>query len=86
MAEAAEKHEVAVHVFVNRKKVELHSTEITGLEILEAAGFEGQDWQVLKLQGEGDPSGGTPVPLDQEVEVKDGDHFRVLPGNPNFGA
>ncbi len=86
MAEAAEKHQVAVHVFVNRKRVELDSATVTGADILEAAGFEGRDWRVLELKGEGDPTGGTEVPLDKEIRVKNGEHFRVLPGNPNFGG
>lgn len=74
-----------IHVFVNRQKVELSSTEITGEQLLVAAGFAGRDWDIFELQGEGDPSGGTPVGLDQKITVKNGDHFRVIPGNRNFG-
>jgi hypothetical protein len=31
---------------------------MTGAELLQAAEFEGQGWDLLRLQGEGDPSGG----------------------------
>lgn len=76
----------AVHVFVNRRKVEFSSMEVTGKEILETAGFTGQGWDLLQLQGEGDPTGGTLIMWDQRVTVKNGDHFRVIPGNRTFGS
>jgi hypothetical protein len=31
-----------VHVFVNRKKLELDTREVTGAQLLEVAGFEGE--------------------------------------------
>lgn len=74
-----------VHVFVNRKKVELDSAEITGAELLDAADFEGQAWDLFELQGEGDPTGGTLILADHPLHVKDGDRFRVIPGNRTFG-
>lgn len=76
----------AVHVFVNRRKVDLPSEQVTGKEILEAAGFTGQGWDLLQLQGEGDPTGGTLIMWDQMVTLKNGDHFRVIPGNRTFGG
>ena len=76
----------SIHVIVNRRKVEFSSTEVTGRQILEAAGFSGQGWDLLQLQGEGDPTGGTLIMADQTVALKNGDHFRVIPGNRTFGG
>ncbi len=75
-----------VHVFVNRGKVEFSTTEVTGKQLLETAGFTGQGWDLLHLQGEGDPTGGTLIMWDQTVTLKNGDHFRVIPGNRTFGG
>ena len=75
-----------LHVFVNRKKVELDREQITGEELLLKAGFAGKEWDLLKLQGEGDPSGGELIAYNATITVKDGDHFRVIPGNRTFGA
>ena len=74
-----------VHVFVNRKKVEFPSPEVTGRQILETAGFTGQNWDLLKLQCEGDPTGGDLIVADKAITLKNGDHFRVIPGNRTFG-
>jgi len=76
----------AIHVFVNRQKVELESTQLTGAELLSAAGFQGREWDLFQLQGEGDPSGGTVVMWDQQLNLKNGDRFRVIPGNLTFGG
>lgn len=75
-----------VHVFVNRRKVELNATEITGEQLLIAAGFTGREWDLLRLQGEGDPTGGTLIMFNQAITVRNGEHFRVIPGNRTFGA
>lgn len=75
-----------VHVFVNRKKIDLDTDELTGEQLLRAAGFEGNQWDFLRLQGEGDPSGGDVILFNQTIRVKNGDHFRVIPGNRTFGA
>ena len=75
-----------IHVFVNRRKVELNATEITGEQLLLAAGFAGREWDLLRLQGEGDPTGGTLIMFNQTITVKNGEHFRVIPGNRTFGA
>jgi hypothetical protein len=74
-----------IHVFVNRRKLELQSTEMTGRQLLEAAGF-GEGYDLLQLQGEGDPTGGAVILADQVLNLKNGDHFRVIPGNRTFGA
>ena len=74
-----------VHVFVNRRKVDLESP-LTGGELLTKTGFEGQEWDLLLLQGEGDPTGGQLILADQELVLKNGEHFRVIPGNRTFGA
>lgn len=78
--------EVRLHVFVNRKKVDLDVDSLTGAQLLERAGFQGQDWDLLQLQGEGDPSGGEVILKDQVLALKNGDRFRVIPGNRTFGS
>ncbi len=83
-AEKAAKDEV--HVFVNRKKLELDIREVTGAQLLEEAGFEGQSWDLFLLQGEGDPSGGNLVLATESLELKNGERFRVIPGNRTFGC
>jgi len=75
-----------VHVFVNRRKVDLDSEQITGEQLLRAAGFEGNGWDLLRLQGEGDPTGGALVMFNETLKVKNGEHFRVIPGNRTFGG
>jgi hypothetical protein len=75
-----------VEVFVNRRRLELHQIEITGAGLLEAAGFQGQSWDLFKLQGEGDPTGGQLIQASDLIHLKDGDRFRVIPGNRTFGA
>lgn len=79
-------HAVRLHVFVNRQKVRLNTREVTGQELLEAAGFEGREWDLLRLQGEGDPTGGELILWDQTITVRPGEHFRVIPGNRTFGG
>ena len=74
-----------IPIFVNRKKYEAGSEELSGQEILSLAGF-GPDHDLFLLQGEGDPTGGTPVGLEQRIPVKPGEHFRAIPGNRNFGS
>lgn len=86
MDQAGKDTKVAVHVFVNRKKVDLPADRMTGAELLQRAGFEGQGWDLFKLQGEGDPTGGDLVMFDQILDLKNGDRFRVIPGNRTFGC
>ena len=78
--------ERAIHIFVNRRKVELESEQVTGEQILRVAGFQGREWDLLRLQGEGDPTGGTLILFDQALTVRNGEHFRVIPGNRTFGG
>jgi hypothetical protein len=75
-----------VEIFVNRRKLELHQTDLTAAQLLEAAGFQGQAWDLFKLQGEGDPTGGQLVQATDLLELKNGDRFRVIPGNRTFGV
>lgn len=75
-----------LHVFVNRKKVEFEQPQTTGSELLTRAGFTGNEWDLLQLQGEGDPTGGTLLLATQPIALKNGLHFRVIPGNRTFGA
>jgi hypothetical protein len=75
-----------VEIFVNRRRLELHQTEISGAELLEAAGFQGQAWDLFRLRGEGDPTGGELIQAADTVHIKSGDRFRVIPGNRTFGA
>jgi hypothetical protein len=77
-------HDV-VQVFVNRRKVEFDMTELTGEQFLTKAGFTGNQWDLLRLQGEGDPSGGEVILSGQTIHLKNGDLFRVIPGNRTFG-
>lgn len=82
----AQKTEKKIEVFINRRKLELHQVEITGAGLLEAGGFEGADWDLFELQGEGDPTGGQLIQADQVLHLKNGERFRVIPGNRTFGA
>jgi hypothetical protein len=75
-----------VEVFVNRRRLELTQTETTGAALLEAAQFQGEGWDLLKLQGEGDPTGGELIQATDTIPLKNGDRFRVIPGNRTFGA
>ena len=75
-----------VPVFVNRSKLELPPGPMSAATLLSDAGFEGTTWDILQLQGEGDPSGGTLLAADITIDIKAGLHFRVLPGNRTFGA
>jgi len=75
-----------IQVFVNRRKLELHQSELTGAELLQAAGFDGAEWDLFELQGEGDPTGGQLVQADQTLHLKIGERFRVIPGNRTFGG
>jgi len=75
---------MAVPIFINRAKHETGSESLTGRDILALADL-GPDHDLFLLQGEGDPTGGTPIGLDQHVDVKAGQHFRAIPGNRNFG-
>jgi Multiubiquitin len=75
---------VDVPIFINRTSFEVPPEQMTGREILALTGF-GDDHDLFLLQGEGDPTGGTPIGLDQEIRVKAGEHFRAIPGNRNFG-
>ena|SRR5438093_2137987 len=74
-----------IHVFVNRKKTDFDVIQIDPAHFLLTAGFTGTNWDVLRLQGEGDPTGGTLIVATDTIILKNGDHFRVLPGNRTFG-
>lgn len=71
-------------IFINRKQFEAPDGPLSGHQILALAGL-GDDHDLYLLQGEGDPTGGTPIGLDQIVQIKPGLHFRAIPGNRNFG-
>src|SRR5690349_15918471 len=75
-----------VPVFINRSKIELPAGPMTIATLLSDASFDGTGWDILQLQGEGDPTGGTLLMADATIEIKAGMHFRVLPGNRTFGA
>lgn len=75
-----------IHIFVNRRKLALDNPDLTGAQLLDKAEFEGTDWDLLQLQGEGDPTGGTLIMADQELTLKEADRFRVVPGNRTFGS
>lgn len=75
-----------VNVFVNRRKIELRDDEMTAAQFLETAGFEGNRWELFRLRGEHDPSGGDPIPAGEILRLKNGDRFRVIPGDRTFGS
>ncbi len=85
MAETEPEQKTEVEIFVNRRKFELNVTHLTGAQLLEKTGFEGQAWDLFKLQGEGDPTGGELILANQAIDLKNGDRFRVIPGNRTFG-
>ena len=72
-------------LFINRERRETDAPQLLGRQILDLAGF-GTDHDLFLLQGEGDRTGGTPIGLDQNVEIRSGMHFRAIPGNRNFGC
>ncbi len=74
-----------VPIFINRKKYEVLPTQMTGRQILALAGYA-QGYDLLLLQGEGDPTGGQLIMADQTVEIKAGLHFRAIPGDRTFGG
>ena len=78
--------EQEIHVFVNLQKIEFTSEQITGAQLLEAAGFTGGQWDLYLLKGEGDPTGGTLIQSNQTLDLKNGEHFRVIPVNRTFGS
>ena len=84
MAETETAHDV--DVFVNRRDVRLTKHEMTVAQLLVAAGFEGTGWDVFHIKGEGDPTGGEPLPSTEELHLHDGERFRVIPGHRTFGA
>jgi hypothetical protein len=71
-------------IFINRKQYRSEKKDLSGRQILELAGL-GDDHDLFLLQGEGDRTGGTPIGLDQVVELRSDEHFRAIPGNRNFG-
>jgi hypothetical protein len=71
-------------IFINRTKFEVAEPALLGSQLLALAGL-GPDHDLFLLQGEGDPTGGTPVGLDQAIQIRPGMHFRAIPGNRNFG-
>lgn len=73
-------------IHVNRELIDVEDSAKTVLDMLAAAGFEGADWDVFELQGEGDPTGGSKIELDRAFGFESGQHFRVVPSNRNFGG
>lgn len=73
------------HIFINRRDVEAPTSPLTGLAIL-ALGDYGPEYELYLLHGEGDPTGGELIPHDRALDLKDGLHFRAIPGNANFGS
>jgi hypothetical protein len=83
-AENEHGHEHEIRIHINRQLYVAPTKQMTGRAILALAGL-GEDHDLFLLHGEGDPTGGTPVGLDQLVQLQDGEHFRAIPGNRNFG-
>ncbi len=78
--------ETHIHIFVNRRKIPIDGPTLAGAELLDLADFEGSEWDLLQLQGEGDPTGGDLILADQELTLHNADRFRVVPGNRTFGG
>jgi hypothetical protein len=78
-------HEIHIHIFVNRRKIPIEDPTITGATLLSLADFEGTQWDLLELKGEGDPSGGELILADQQITLHNDERFRVVPGNRTFG-
>jgi hypothetical protein len=72
-------------VLVNRQEVAFDRVNVRAGELLEEAGFEGKEWDLLQLSGKNDPTGGRPIDQDSILELTEGDCFRVIPGNRTFG-
>ncbi len=77
---------VKLHVFVNRKKLDLDVEQTSRQQLMAEAGFPSEGHDIFRLQGEGDPTGGTLVPANETLHLKNGDRFRIVPGNLTFGA
>jgi hypothetical protein len=75
-----------IKIFVNRRPLDLTVREITGAQLLERAGFEGDEWDLFKLHGEHDPTGGVLIPANEELHLHNDERFRVIPGKRTFGA
>ena len=86
MNEVSQSAKVGVRVFVNRKPLDLETENLNGAELLDKSGFEGPGWDLFQLQGEGDPSGGNLILATNSLHLKNGDRFRVIPGNRTFGG
>ena len=74
-----------IRIHINRRTFEAERSPMTGLEILGLANY-GPDYELYRLQGEGDKTGGTLVQHHENVSLSPGLHFRAIPGNANFGA
>jgi len=74
-----------VRVLINHETLEIDSSRISTRDLLEGAGYEGDEWHLIKLNGQADPTGGVRVESNGALTLKDGDHFRVVPGNATFG-
>ena len=74
----------SIPIFINRREYKAPTDDVTGRQILALAGL-GEDHDLFRLQGEGDRTGGAPIGMDQQVDLRHGEHFRAIPGNRNFG-
>lgn len=76
---------VEVRVNVNRQEVVLDGGQLTAVDLLRKAGFEGDEWDLLQLSGKDDLTGGRLIDQSSALELTEGDCFRVIPGNRTFG-
>lgn len=74
-----------VPIFINRRRYEVAPGTVSGSAILAVAGL-GEGYDLLLLNGEGDPTGGELILGDQQVAIRAGLHFRAIPGNRTFGS
>jgi hypothetical protein len=71
-------------IHLNRRSVDAPRSRMLGLEIL-GLGEYGADYELYLLQGEGDPTGGERIDHERSLDLKNGLHFRAIPGNAHFG-
>ncbi len=72
--DAITKVPVKIHIFVGKTKVEFETDQVTGLQIKNAAGVSPDSDLARRVHGQLEL-----VTNDQAIEIKEGDHFEVLP-------
>jgi len=77
MLDDAKTHQVtakAVGIFVNDKKISFETDDVSGAQIVAAAGVPADYSLYRREKGSNEPIGGT-----EQVELEEGDHFFTRP-------